>query len=220
MKIHSCIFMGKRNKISLFSLTEVTHDMYAYLEGKFTYKSPAMVYVDINGVGYETHISLNTYSSIQSLEKGKLYTWLQVKEDGHVLFGFFDRGEKEIFLQLISVSGVGAATARMMLSSLKPQEVAAAIIQGNVKLLESVKGIGRKTAERLVLELKDKVQKHTPGAEGLMPTGNNIPQDALNALIALGISKPLAEQSIQKIIRAEPGNLHLEDLIKKALKVI
>ncbi|MEO7264125.1 MAG: Holliday junction branch migration protein RuvA [Ferruginibacter sp.] len=194
--------------------------MYAYLEGKFTYKSPAMVYVDINGVGYETHISLNTYSAIQSLEKGKLYTWLQVKEDGHVLFGFFDRNEKEIFLQLISVSGVGAATARMMLSSLKPEEVAAAIIQGNVKLLESVKGIGRKTAERLVLELKDKVQKHSSAADAGFQSGNNIPQDALTALIALGISRQLAVQSIQKIIRAEPGNLHLEDLIKKALKAI
>ncbi len=179
-----------------------------------------MVYVDINGVGYETHISLNTYSAIQSLEKGKLYTWLQVKEDGHVLFGFFDRNEKEIFLQLISVSGVGAATARMMLSSLKPQEVVAAIIQGNVKLLESVKGIGRKTAERLVLELKDKVQKHTTATDAGFQPGNNIPQDALTALIALGISRQLAEQSIQKIIRAEPGNLHLEDLIKKALKAI
>lgn len=220
MKIHLSIFIRDGNKISLFSLTELTHDMYAYLEGKFTYKSPAVVHVDINGIGFETHISLNTYSAIQSMEKGKLYTWLQVKEDGHVLFGFFDKAEKEIFLQLISVSGVGAATARMMLSSLKPQEVVAAILQGNVKLLESVKGIGKKTAERLVLELKDKVQKQTSVTDAGFNTGNNIPQDALTALVALGISKQLAEQSIQRIIRAEPGNLHLEDLIKKALKAI
>ena len=194
--------------------------MYAYLEGKFTYKSPAMVYVDINVVGYETHISLNTYSAIQSLEKGRLYTWLQVKEDSHLLYGFFERSEKEIFLQLVSVSGVGAATARMMLSSLKPQEVITAILQGNVKLLESVKGIGRKTAERLILELKDKVQKQTMVSDGGFQAGNNINQDALNALIALGISRQVAEQSILKIIRAEPGILHLEDLIKKALKAI
>ena len=127
--------------------------MYAYLQGKFTDKSPAQVYVDVNGVGYEVNISLNTYSQIQNLEQGKLFTHLQVKEDGHVLFGFFDKAEKEIFLLLIGISGVGAATARMMLSSLKPEEVSRAIIQGNVKLLESVKGIGKKTAERLVLEL-------------------------------------------------------------------
>jgi Holliday junction DNA helicase RuvA len=194
--------------------------MYAYLQGIFTYKSPALVYVDINGVGYETHISLNTYSAIQGLEKGKLYTWLQVKEDAHVLYGFFERSEKEIFLQLVSVSGVGAATARMMLSSLKPQEVSTAIIQGNIKLLESVKGIGRKTAERLVLELKDKVQKNVSGSEASFQVGNNIQQDALNALIALGISRQLAEQSIQKITRAEPGIIQLEELIKKALKAI
>ena len=97
--------------------------MYAYLQGKFTYKSPAQVYVDVSGVGYEVNISLNTYSHIQKLEEGKLFTYLQVKEDGHVLYGFFDRQEKEIFVLLIGVSGVGAATARMMLSSIKPEEI-------------------------------------------------------------------------------------------------
>lgn len=194
--------------------------MYAYLEGKFTYKSPAQVYIDVNGVGYEVNISLNTYSAILSLEKGKLYTHLQVKEDGHVLFGFSEREEKEMFLLLISVSGVGAATARMMLSSLKSEEVRMAILSANLKLIESVKGIGKKTAERLVLELKDKVGKQPSGTDLSLPVNNSLEQDAFTALTALGISRQQAELSIQKIIRAEPNIIQLEDLIKKALKAI
>ncbi|MEO6537944.1 MAG: Holliday junction branch migration protein RuvA [Ferruginibacter sp.] len=194
--------------------------MYAYLEGKFNYKSPAQVYLDINGIGYEINISLNTYVAIQNLEKGKLFTHLQVKEDGHTLYGFFEKQEKDMFVLLISVSGVGAATARMMLSSLKSEEVGVAIVQGNIRLLESVKGIGKKTAERLVLELKDKVNKHSSGSDIIIPAGNTLEQDALTALTALGISRQQAEHSIQKIIRAEPGLSQLEDLIKKALKAI
>jgi Holliday junction DNA helicase RuvA len=194
--------------------------MYAYLQGKFIEKSPAQVYVDVNGVGYEVNISLNTYSHIVNLEQGKLYTHLQVKEDGHVLYGFFEKSEKEIFLLLIAVSGIGAATARMMLSSLKADEVCRAIVQNNVKLLESVKGIGKKTAERLVLELKDKLSKQSL-SESISPNwGNSLEQDALNALVALGISRQQAEQSIKKIIITEPSVSKLEDLIKKALKAI
>lgn len=195
--------------------------MYAYLQGKFTFKAPAQVIVDVNGVGYEVNISLNTFSSIQQLTEGKLYVHLQVKEDSHTLFGFFEKEEKDMFLLLTGVSGIGAATARMMLSSLKPDEISAAIIQGNVRLMESIKGIGKKTAERLVLELKDKVSKHPTGTAGKIVTANNtIEQDALTALTALGISRLQAEQSIQKIIRMEPGIIHLEELIKKALKAI
>ncbi len=194
--------------------------MYAYLQGKFTYKSPALVYVDVNGMGFEVNISLNTYSHIQHLEEGRLFTHLQVKEDSHLLYGFFDRVEKDLFLLLISISGVGAATARMMLSSLKPDELTRAIQQGNVKLLESVKGIGKKTAERLVLELKDKIAKHSPGTDLSAQAGNSLEQDALNALTALGIPRSQAEQSIQKIILGEPSVQKLEDLIKKALKAI
>ncbi len=194
--------------------------MYAYLQGKFTLKTPAQVHLDVNGVGYEVNISLNTYTHIQSLNEGKLYTFLQVKEDGHVLFGFFDKEEKEMFVQLISVSGIGAATARMMLSHMKPDEISRAIVQGNVKLLESIKGIGKKTAERLALELRDKVGKATSGAEAGPFWGNSLQQDALNALVALGISKPMAESSVQKIIKTEPGINNLEELIKKALKAI
>jgi Holliday junction DNA helicase RuvA len=194
--------------------------MYAYLEGKFTMKNPAQVYVDISGVGYELNISLNTYTHIQNLDHGKLYTYLQIKEDGHTLYGFFDKGEKEIFIQLISVSGVGAATARMMLSHLKPDEVSKAIVQNNVKLLESVKGIGKKTAERLVLELRDKVNKAAVDLTIPATASNRIQQDALNALVSLGISRPQAEAAIQKINNIDPNLTNLEDIIKKALKAI
>lgn len=194
--------------------------MYAYLEGKFTMKNPAQVYVDINGVGYELNISLNTYTHIQNLHEGKLFTYLQIKEDGHILYGFFDKGEKEMFIQLISVSGIGAATARMMLSHLKPDEVSRAIIQNNVKLLESVKGIGKKTAERLVLELRDKVNKIAIDLTIPSTASNRLEQDALNALVSLGISRPQAETAVQKITHNDPNLTNLEELIKKALKAI
>ena len=194
--------------------------MYAYLQGKFTYKSPAQVHVDVHGVGYEVNISLNTFSHIQNLDEGKLFTHLQVKEDANVLFGFFDKQEKDMFVLLTGVSGVGAATARMMLSSLRPEEVSLAIVQSNVKLLEGVKGIGKKTAERLVLELKDKLSKISLDVNVSAHMGNSMGTDALNALTALGISRTQAENAIQKIIRAEPTVSNLEDLIKKALKAI
>ena len=194
--------------------------MYAYLQGKFTLKNPAQVYIDVNGVGYEVNISLNTYTHIQNSDSGKLYTYLQVKEDAHTLYGFFDRGEKEMFIQLISVSGVGAATARMMLSHLKPDEVSSAIQQGNIKLLESIKGIGKKTAERLVLELRDKVNKIDSIVSLPAAAGNTTQQDALNALVALGITRVQAESAIKKISLVENNTNNLEELIKKALKAI
>ncbi len=194
--------------------------MIAYLEGKFSYKNPAVVYIDVQGTGYEVNISLNTWSAIQNLSEGKLFTYLQVKEDAHTLYGFFDPAEKEMFIMLIGVSGVGAATARMMLSSMRPEEINRAIVQNNARLLESVKGIGRKTAERLVLELRDKVNKMPVDVNISTPKGNSLHQDALNALVALGISKPVAEQSLNKVIRTEPSIAHLEELIKKALKAI
>ena len=194
--------------------------MIAYLSGKFSYKNPAVVYVDVNGIGYEVNISLNTYSHIQKLTEGKLYTYLQIKEDAHTLFGFFDIMEKEMFVMLISVSGVGAATARMMLSNMKPAEISKAIMQNNSVLLEGVKGIGRKTAQRLILELKDKMPKLSTIAPGDASVSNTLEQDALNALVALGIARPFAEQAIKKIVISDPTIHTLEELIKKALKAI
>ncbi|HRB31497.1 MAG TPA: Holliday junction branch migration protein RuvA [Ferruginibacter sp.] len=194
--------------------------MIAYLEGRLAFKSPALLHLDVNGIGYEVNISLHTYSAIQSLEKVKLYTFLQVKEDAHTLYGFFEPQEKEIFVLLISVSGVGAATARMMLSSLKPKEIVVAILVGNSKALEAIKGIGKKTAERLVLELRDKVQRHENTGEMPTTSNNTMEYDALNALTALGIPKSQAEQALKKVASSQTGELQLEDLIKKALKAI
>lgn len=195
--------------------------MIAYLSGKFVYKTPALIYVDVNGVGYEVNISLSTYTAIQNLDEGKLFTHLHIKEDAHTLYGFFDAVEKEMFILLISVSGIGASTARMMLSGMKPSEITNAIVMNNARQLESVKGIGKKTAERLVLELKDKVSKLSNSVPGIQSVGNTLEMDALNALVALGIARPVAEQSIKKAIQAEPTiQNNLETIIKKALKAI
>ena len=195
--------------------------MYAYLRGDFSYKTASQVYVDINGVGYEVNITLNTYAAIETLSTGKLFTYLQIKEDAHTLYGFFEKEEKDMFILLISVSGVGAATARMMLSSLRPEEVEAAITTGNLRLIESVKGIGKKTAERLVLELKDKVgNKSGTSSQSWTKGVNSMEKDAINALVALGIVQKQADLSVKKILSSEPDIIKLEDLIKKALKAI
>ncbi len=207
-------------KISLPIFGNLISKMIAYLSGKFAYKNPTVVYVDVQGVGYDVNISLNTYSQIQNLDEGKLYTYLQVKEDAHTLYGFFDALEKEMFIMLIGVSGVGAATARMMLSNMKPVEISNAIVQNNARVLEGVKGIGRKTAERLVLELRDKITKISSSGIDIQTHGNTLEQDALNALVALGISRPAGEQAIKKVIISNPTTNTLEELIKKALKAI
>ncbi|MGH2644005.1 MAG: Holliday junction branch migration protein RuvA [Chitinophagaceae bacterium] len=192
--------------------------MIAYIDGKLTYKSPAFVYMDVNGLGYEVQISLNTYSKIQNLEKCKLLTYLHIKEDAHTLYGFFEENEKSIFLQLISVSGIGASTARMILSSMKADEVRMAIISENEKQLESVKGIGAKTAKRIILELKDKMGKMETLQTLVSREGNTLQADALNALLALGIARNAAESAIRKVMQTFPDNGSLEMLIKEALK--
>ena len=194
--------------------------MIAFVKGNFVRKTPALVLVDVNGVGYELQISLNTYSSIQSMETGQLFTYFHVREDAQVLYGFFEEAEKNLFAHLISVSGVGAATARMMLSSMKPVELIRAISDGNVRLLESIKGIGKKSAERIVLELKDKLAKTTFDSNISALRNNSLEQDALNALIALGIARPAAEQAVQRVVKADPSMDKIEDVIKKALKTL
>ena len=192
--------------------------MFAFLKGEFVHKMPGMVQVDVNGVGYEVQISLNTYSRIQGLDRGMLLTHLHIQEDKHTLFGFYEPAEKEMFLQLLSVGGVGAATARMMLSSLRPEEISRAISQGNTKVLESIKGIGKKSAERIILELKDKVSKVGQGPNISPLISNSIEQDALNALISLGIARNAGEQAIKRVMTVEPELKQVEDIIKKALK--
>jgi Holliday junction DNA helicase RuvA len=195
--------------------------MIAFLRGNFAYKSPALVHLETGGIGYELQISLNTYSRIQNLESGMLLTYLHIREDAHVLYGFFDKAEKEMFIHLISVSGVGASTARMMLSSLKPDEISRAILQGNARQLESVKGIGKKSAERIILELRDKLGKTRDETVNISSIANNtVEQDALNALITLGIARPAAENAIKKVLNEGAGAEKIEDIIKKALKIL
>jgi holliday junction DNA helicase RuvA len=193
--------------------------MIAYLKGDFVYKSPAMVQVEVNGVGYEIQISLNTYSRIQNLDNGILYTSLLIREDAHILYGFFDLSEKEMFQQLLSVSGIGASTARVMLSYMKPDELARAIIQADTRTLENIKGIGKKTAERMVVELRDKLARQ-PLETNISPLkSNTLQQDALNALTALGINRQAAGQALEKTLAINP-NLPVEELIKKALRTL
>ena len=194
--------------------------MIAFLRGDFVSKTPAQVHVDVAGVGYELQISLHTYSRIQDLDKGLLLTYLHIREDAHVLYGFFDRAEKDLFIQLISVSGVGASTARMMLSSMKPEEITRAILQGNARQLESIKGIGKKSAERVILELRDKLGKSKLETNISSLIDNSLEQDALNALIALGIARPAAENAIRKVLNEGSESLKVEDVIKKALKTL
>jgi holliday junction DNA helicase RuvA len=195
--------------------------MIAFLKGKFVRKTPSYVFIEVNGIGYEVQISLNTYSKIQDQNDGILQTHLIIREDAHLLFGFSDLAEKEIFLQLISISGIGANTARVMLSYMRPDELSRAIIQGNVKLLESIKGIGRKTAERIVVELRDKLARQPVDSSVNISSlqGNTFQSDALNALIALGINRQAADKAIQKVLEQEPG-IGVELLIKKALQIL
>jgi len=194
--------------------------MIAQLTGKFLHKTPTQLVIDCHGVGYEVNISLNTYSAIQAMEQGTLFIFFKVSEDAQILYGFSEPAEKQTFMSLLSVSGVGASTARMMLSSLKPIELQQAILMGNVKLLESIKGIGKKTAERIVLELKDKVGKFVPASTNSAPSYNTAHNDALEALTALGINRSLAEQTIKKVTAAQEAEYSVEELIKKVLKSI
>src|SRR5579875_2166563 len=176
--------------------------MIAFVRGNFIFRSPTQVIVDVNGVGYELQISLHTYSAISNSSSGQLATYLHITENAQTMFGFHEAAEKDLFLQLISVSGVGASTARMMLSGMKPDEIVKAIVQNNTRQLEGIKGIGRKTAERLIVELKDKLGKQTTtSAEAFIPVNNTIEQDALNALISLGIARPAAETALKKAVR-------------------
>lgn len=192
--------------------------MITFLKGNFMLLTPTFVHIDVQGVGYEVFISLNTYGEIQGKTQGMLYTHLQVREDAHLLYGFATTAEKDMFLQLLGVNGVGASTARMMLSSLKPEEISRAIIQGNAKQLESVKGIGKKSAERIILELRDKFTKQSLDLNNSVSIGNTAETDALNALLALGIARPAAEIALRKSMQLHPGSDKVEEIIKSALK--
>lgn len=192
--------------------------MYAFLEGELVYKSPSLLYLSAGGVGYEVNITLQTYSHIVNLEKCRLYTHLQVREDAWVLYGFADEEERATFRQLLNINGVGAATARIILSSLTTDELERAIFHEDAKTLEKVKGIGAKTAQRILLELKGKVLRQKDSPMLATPKHNTIPEDALIALVNLGIGKAMAENAIKKITNA--SSLTVEELIKQALRAL
>jgi holliday junction DNA helicase RuvA len=195
--------------------------MIAYIEGKLVEKTPTYAVIDCGGVGYLIHISLHTFSKIKDIEKCKLFTHLAIKEDAHTLYGFFDENERKIFRLLISVSGVGASTARMILSSLSTEEIQIAIATGNVATLRKVKGIGEKSAQRIIVDLKDKMDKDIGSKDFSLPIYNNIKNEALSALILLGFNKNMAEKAIEKVSKTiETNNMKLETLIKEVLKIL
>lgn len=197
--------------------------MIAYIDGKLTHKEPAYVIIDVQGLGYEIRISLQTYSALNAgEERCKLYTYLKIAEDAHTLYGFHTIDEKGLFLDLISVSGIGPNTALMMLSSLSSAEVRHAIIHEDVRTIQSIKGIGAKTAQRTIIDLKDKLKKdqlltgiQTPVFGGVNVALRN---DAVMALSVMGIPKPIAEKSVDAVLKRESDKISLEEVIKLALR--
>lgn len=197
--------------------------MIAYLKGKLVYKDPTFVIIDISGVGYHVKISLQTYSKIKDEEHIMLLTYLHIKEDAHTLYGFKEENEKRLFLHLISISGVGPNTGLMILSSLSSDELETAIAQEDFRTIQNVKGVGAKTAQRIVLELKDKIRKDVLLDQGQVQTGfigvdNKIREEALQALITLGFPKATAEKNIAAVLKKTGSEISLEELIKASLK--
>ncbi|MEO8146473.1 MAG: Holliday junction branch migration protein RuvA [Bacteroidia bacterium] len=191
--------------------------MYEYIKGRFTSKSATQVVVEAGGIGYDISISLNTFTLIKDAEEGKIYIHLVVREDAHVLYGFADVDERTMFRNLITVSGVGATTARMILSSLNPKELQQAIVGGNAPLLQRIKGIGTKSAQRIIIDLKDKLTKDPVEVSQILHThGNTIRNEALSALLVLGFPKAQAEKAIDAAAR-KGNDASVEDLIKGAL---
>jgi Holliday junction DNA helicase RuvA len=194
--------------------------MIEYLDGKITAKTPTYIVIDINGLGYHVNISLHTYEKVSQLDKVRVFIQPVIKEDSHTLYGFFEEAERTLFRHLISVSGVGPNTGRMMLSSLSPEELKRAIIRGDVSLIKSIKGIGPKGAQRIIIELQD-VLKKTSSEDFVVSTGKpRVIDEALAAMTMLGFNRLIAEKAIAKALHDNPGELAVEDLIKQALKAI
>lgn len=191
--------------------------MISFLKGRLVEKSPTQIVIDCNGVGYEVNISLYTYGKLPEGENISIFTYFLVREDAQILYGFMEKDEKVVFTKLLSVSGIGASTARMMFSSLTPQEVVHAIANGDVETIKSVKGIGLKTAQRVIVDLKDKITKSEHSNEVLSLQNNTNKTEALSALVTLGYTKKQAESSVQKILKTNP-EASIEDIIKTALK--
>lgn len=191
--------------------------MYDYIEGALKEKNPSYCVVETGGIGYFIQISLYTYSQVQTHDHVKLYLHQVVREDALLLFGFSGKQEREMFRQLITVAGIGANTARMMLSSMSPDDIRQAVLGGNTALLQGIKGIGTKTAQRVIIELRDKIGKEKSPADLFALKDNRLKEEALTALIMLGFNKNEADKAISRILLIEES-LTLEELIKKALK--
>ena len=191
--------------------------MITHIKGKLVEKNPSFVIIDCNGIGYLLRISLQTFSKLSNDEYCMLFTHLSIKEDAHTLYGFFDKDERELFRLLISVSGVGPNTAQMILSSITPNDIQQAILTENVSVLQGVKGIGGKTAQRIILDLKDKIAKLGISANSSSASYNTIREEALSALTMLGFSKNSIEKYIDKELQ-EDGMVEVEELVKRVLK--
>jgi len=191
--------------------------MITHIQGKLIEKTPTYVVVDVNGIGYKIKVSLQTFSAIDG-ELCKLFTHLSVKEDSHTLFGFYEESERHLFRHLISVSGVGPSTAQVILSTFPAEEIISHITTANVAAVQSVKGIGAKTAQRIIIDLKDKVGKGVPVSDLLFDVaGNTIKEEALSALLALGFAKKDAEGKIDKVLKSNSELASVEDLVRMAL---
>jgi Holliday junction DNA helicase RuvA len=195
--------------------------MISYINGLITHKSPVFIVVEAGGIGYHVNISLNTFAKIEDLAAIKIFTHLIVKEDSHTLYGFAEEGERQIFIQLISISGVGPNTARLVISSMTVDEIKAAIVHENVAAFNKVKGVGPKTAKQIILDLKDKISKEVidqPLTTSLLHAENKIREEALSALVALGFVRINVQRSLNAIMKEQPNIATVEELIKVALK--
>jgi len=193
--------------------------MYEFISGKLAVKNPTFVVLENTGIGYILNISLNTFSKIKDLEEAKLFTHFYVREDAQVLYGFADETERELFRYLLSVSGVGASTARLILSSLSTEELYNAITLGKATVLQSVKGIGGKTAQRIVIDLRDKLTKAEIGLEKVDFSHNTLKDEALSGLLILGFNKSTASKAVDRVFKQ--GSIDsVEVLIKEALKIL
>jgi Holliday junction DNA helicase RuvA len=194
--------------------------MYAYLKGEITFRSPAYVVLEVNGVGYHLNIPLSTYTAIEGQERTTLYTHFHVREDAHTLYGFATQAERGLFVQLIGVTGVGATTAQLILSAMTVDEVRAAILGEQAHILQRVKGIGAKTAKQIILDLKTRISREAPdvGAVLLTTADYGIRDEALSALLALGFNRIAVQKALNAVLKDRPGAGKVEDLIKAALK--
>jgi len=194
--------------------------MYEYFEGRFTKINPAFIVVDCQGVGYHLQISLNTYAKLKDLPQGRVLVHHVVREDAQLLFGFADEGERKLFRLLITVSGIGSNTARLILSSMSPSEVKQAISSRDAALLQKVKGIGTKSAQRIVIDLADKIDKEDMLEHIPMTVNNTLRSEALSALVMLGFQKNVVERTLERLFKSEESPINVEDLIKRALKIL